>query len=137
MDLENEIRVLKAELRRYRTWVPPGHPYSPIPSKRDVLKKEDKIFKMSEFFYGIDLRLQKQLDLLTHMKEVMNDAPFTPDPQNGYRYFYNNPMFGYGDALMLYGIMRHIAPRKIIEIGTGFSTALMLDVNDRFFRSGH
>ena len=29
--------------------------------------------------------------------------------------------------------MRHFRPQKIVEVGSGFSSAAMLDVNDRFF----
>ena len=30
-------------------------------------------------------------------------------------------------------MIRHLKPKKIIEIGSGFSSALMLDVNDLYF----
>jgi hypothetical protein len=131
--MENELAKLKSELRRYKTWVPPGHPYSPIPSKKDILKKESAIFKLSEGFYGIDLKVEQQRTLYQDLLISFESAPFSDDPKEGFRYFYNNPLFGLGDGLVLYGMLRKLAPHKIIEIGTGFSTALMLDVNEKYF----
>jgi predicted O-methyltransferase YrrM len=34
---------------------------------------------------------------------------------------------------MLYSIIRHCKPKRIIEIGSGFSSAVMLDTNELFF----
>jgi len=42
-------------------------------------------------------------------------------------------MFNHSDALILYSMLRHLRPQKIIEVGSGFSSALMLDVTDIFF----
>lgn len=39
--------------------------------------------------------------------------------------------FGRDDARVLYAILKHFKPKNIIEIGSGFSTALMLDVNEK------
>lgn len=41
-----------------------------------------------------------------------------------------NDFFGYADAWSTYAMMRNFAPSKIIEVGSGFSSALMLDVLD-------
>lgn len=37
---------------------------------------------------------------------------------------------------MLYAILRHFRPRRVIEAGSGFSSALMLDTDERFLESG-
>ncbi|MBT5847202.1 MAG: class I SAM-dependent methyltransferase, partial [Verrucomicrobiales bacterium] len=39
-------------------------------------------------------------------------------------FFYNNPGYGRGDAEMLYNFLRHLKPRRFIEIGCGMSTRL-------------
>jgi hypothetical protein len=36
--------------------------------------------------------------------------------------------------MILYAFLRHYRPRRVIEIGSGFSSALMLDVNDSFLQ---
>jgi len=42
-------------------------------------------------------------------------------------------IFSYGDGIVLYSFLRHFKPRRIIEVGSGFSSAAMLDVNELFF----
>lgn len=46
------------------------------------------------------------------------------------RYHANNRMFGEGSASLLAGALRAIRPRRYVEIGSGFSSAVALDVND-------
>ena len=33
-------------------------------------------------------------------------------------------------------MLRHLAPKRIVEVGSGWSSCAMLDVNDRFLRGG-
>jgi predicted O-methyltransferase YrrM len=42
-------------------------------------------------------------------------------------WFLNNPSFGPGDADMYYLLVRNIKPKKIIEIGSGFSTLVCIE----------
>ena len=41
-----------------------------------------------------------------------------------------NSYFGHGDAVVLFSMLRHLRPKRILEVGSGFSSALMLDTND-------
>jgi predicted O-methyltransferase YrrM len=41
-------------------------------------------------------------------------------------------MYAYGDAASLYAMLRHFRPNRIIEVGSGYSTALMLDYGDQW-----
>jgi hypothetical protein len=43
-----------------------------------------------------------------------------------------NDYFGGGDAVILFGLLQYCSPTRVIEIGSGFSSALMLDTNDVF-----
>jgi len=49
--------------------------------------------------------------------------------------YFDNPNYGYGDGITLYSMIRHLKPRRIIEVGSGFSSAAMLDVNELFFNN--
>lgn len=49
------------------------------------------------------------------------------------RYFYDNPNYGYSDGVVYYCMLRHLRPKRVIEIGAGYSTALLLDTNERQF----
>ena len=87
--------------------------------------------------------LPQQEDLRLDIKEIMvtfaniakfyGDLPFSEHTKVGMRYFYENPAFSYGDAIALFGIMRTFGPRRIVEIGSGYSSCLIMDTNDLFF----
>jgi hypothetical protein len=47
------------------------------------------------------------------------------DPGDG-AYYVNNRAFGSVDGEVLYAMIRHLRPRRVIEIGSGFSTRLTL-----------
>jgi len=51
-------------------------------------------------------------------------------PAAGRRYHSDNNMFGPHSAAMLAGALGSIRPRRYVEIGSGFSSAVVLDVND-------
>ena len=42
-------------------------------------------------------------------------------------------MYSYADAICLYAMMRHLRPKRIIEVGAGHSSCAMLDTNEIFF----
>ncbi|NIR96429.1 MAG: class I SAM-dependent methyltransferase, partial [Gammaproteobacteria bacterium] len=48
------------------------------------------------------------------------------------RYYIDNGFFRHGSAFSLYAMLRQFQPKRVIEIGSGFTSALMLDTNDRF-----
>lgn len=58
--------------------------------------------------------------------------PFEYESSPEKRYCFNNITFEYTDAIILYSFIRHFKPKNIIEIGSGFSSAVMLDTKDIF-----
>jgi methyltransferase family protein len=112
----------------------PGHFYSPIPSLKDIRRDERKIFgNMPESIPGMDLRDAAQMDLLQEFTKYYADMPFSPNKTEGLRYYYDNPAYSYSDAIMLHCMIRHLKPKKIIEVGSGFSSCVIMDTNERFF----
>lgn len=111
---------------------PPGHFYSPIPSITSVRANETSIFAVPENLPGIDLQMAQQVRLIEEFEDVAREQPFSADPAPGLRDHYDNSYFSYGDGLLLYCMLRHHRPARIVEVGSGYSSALMLDVNDRF-----
>ncbi|MFL9915129.1 class I SAM-dependent methyltransferase [Paraburkholderia fungorum] len=115
--------------------VPPGHYYSPIPSLDEVRRIEGKLFDLTmRDMPGIDFREEQQLALLEKFgDQFYAEMPFKEHKTDGLRYYFENPMFSYADGISLYSMIRHLQPRRIVEIGSGFSSAVMLDTNDLFF----
>lgn len=111
---------------------PPGHFYSPIPSRYEVDKRAEAIFAVPESVAGIDLRSQSQLRLVDELRAYHHDQPFGPEPPATGGYHFENPFFGYGDAIVLHCMLRHLRPDRVIEVGSGYSSAVILDTNDGF-----
>ena len=123
---------LYEEHRLYRTPFPPGHYSNPYPSLTEISKWEARIFAARDTIPGVDLRLEEQLRLLEQLGAYYRELPFPDEKDASTRYYFRNPMFAYADGIFLYSVLRHFRPTMVIEIGSGFSSALMLDVAERF-----
>lgn len=114
-------------------FAPPGHFYSPLPDMKLVDHYKATLFGLqTSSIPGIENRTEEQLALVKRFSTYYRELPFKDDPSQGLRYYFNNTWFCYGDAIILYCMLRHLRPRRVIEVGSGFSSAVMLDTNDRF-----
>ncbi|GBF82872.1 class I SAM-dependent methyltransferase [Aphanothece sacrum] len=114
-------------------FVPPGHFYSPIPSLEEIKLNEAKIFDIfPQEIPGINLQQQEQLNLLNIFQAYYDEQPFKQQKTEGLRYYFENDYYSYSDGIFLYCMMRYAQPQKIIEIGSGFSSCVMLDTNELF-----
>jgi len=128
-----ELESGLAALRRACGFVPPGHFYSPLPAFDEILKEESRIFgPVPREIPGVDLREAEQLQLLEQFAKFYPDIPFRIDPTPRLRYHYENPSYAYSDGVMLHCMLRHLKPKRLIEIGSGYSSCVTLDTNDLF-----
>jgi hypothetical protein len=111
--------------------VPPGHHYSPIPSPEDVARAERTAADAGPELPGIDLRAAEQRALLARLVPLYADLPDWERPDAG-RFRYDNDWFTYADAVAYALMLRHARPRRVVEVGAGWSSALALDVDERF-----
>ncbi|HET7434399.1 MAG TPA: class I SAM-dependent methyltransferase [Thermoanaerobaculia bacterium] len=131
--LETERDALRADLGHWRTWMSPGHFYSPIPNAAEVRAREAELFgDPPPALPGIELHVERQLALVHELARFYGELPFSRERSDATRYWYVNPAFSFGDAIVLYSMLRHLQPRRVIEIGSGYSSALMLDTRERF-----
>ena len=129
--------LLLAVGRRLARWrlvrVRNGHYYSPVPSIKELERDAPRIFDRSlRSLPGVELNEADQLALLTQLAAFYAEQPWPETPRDGIRYFFDNYWFGRADALFLYSMIRRFRPGRIVEIGSGFSSAVMLDTNERF-----
>ena len=110
-----------------------GHYYSPLPGREEIERSADALFSATiDVSSNIDLRADAQLGLLEEISGYCAAFDWTSEPVSGRRFHVPNGLFEVSDSMALYGILRHFAPKQIIEIGSGFSSALMLDTDDLF-----
>jgi predicted O-methyltransferase YrrM len=114
-------------------FVEPGHFCSVVPSHEErsrYIKDQKPDFNMA----GIDLNEEKQINLLNEFVRYYKEMPFPAEKSDTFRYYLHNPAYSYGDGITLYCMLRHFESKRVIEIGSGYSSCLMMDVNDRFFQ---
>jgi predicted O-methyltransferase YrrM len=111
-----------------------GHFYSPIVSKADLDLYEDFLWskKNTSTLPSIQLRPEQQKSLLVELSKHYDELPFTEEESAKNRYYYKNGTYSYTDGIMLFSMIRHFKPKRIIEIGSGYSSAVMLDTRDKF-----
>lgn len=116
---------------------PPGHYSSPIVSVDDIKNRENDIWKGLHVngINGINLNTEEQLLLLKEFVKYYKEMPFGDQKKDNLRYYFDNIYYSYTDALTLYSFIRHYKPKKIIEVGSGFSSALMLDTRNLFLNN--
>ncbi|MCM3904765.1 MAG: class I SAM-dependent methyltransferase [Pyrinomonadaceae bacterium] len=129
--LEEQLSAAFFQLPQIR-FVPPGHFYSPLPDLKEIDKERERIYRLPQGADGVDLNSERQQSLLRELFQFYPSFCWKDEPTEEHRYWLNNDYFGWGDAVILFGMLRHFTPKRIIEVGSGFSSALMLDTNDMF-----
>ncbi len=111
------VRAVISDVRR-PPWVAPGHFYSPRVSPSDVARAIDGKRQP----VGIDVREEEQLAFAQQLG--LETPPARRWTTVG------NTMFGPADAAIYRAVLLHVRPRRVVEIGSGYSTAVALDVAD-------
>lgn len=110
---------------------PAGHFYSPVPNWKEVARDAKRLFRAGRPLHGIDLRADEQLALFHELVQLYREVPY--GRRDDLRYTLDNPNFGPGDAVILHLMIRHLRPRRIVEVGSGYSSCVMVDTNELFF----
>jgi len=120
---------LLEERARFQEGWAPGHFYSPIPSLDDVRRREAEIFAIPPEIPGVDLNEAGQLALLRMLAERYPSNPYVGGGRP-VRYTADNPNFALPEAITLYGMILHLRPTRIVEVGSGHSSTVILDALD-------
>ena len=113
---------------------PPGHFYSPVVDPGIVDRA--RVWPYRPEVLGIDFNDASHTRILRD--EFPNfiaefDYPKTLEVTPALSSFFrDNTQFAWLDAPALFVLLRALAPARIIEVGSGFSSLLMADVNRRF-----
>jgi len=137
--------LFKAYLERHKEFgYAPGHYLSPIPDLQEVQNNAHKIFG-NENIADIEFNTQQQFDLLQELTAYYSSVPYaftqnskeikneSLSKKSALRYDPTDAWYRYSDVIFLIAVMQHFKPKKVIEIGSGHSSAVMLDANEIFF----
>jgi hypothetical protein len=81
---------------------------------------------------GVEIDEAAMLQLWSKLALLIEKAPFAEQKVENLRYYYDNGFFTFFDGQMYFAMIGHFKPRRIIEIGSGFSSAVVLDARDYF-----
>ena len=112
-----------------------GHFYSLYPDIDKIMKKSEKVFNPNKQILDIDFHEDHQLSILNQMINLYSTLPkweyisvelgSTP-----LRHRFGNTSLSAGDAIGLHCMLRILKPRKVIEVGSGYTSAVTLDTNE-------
>ena len=117
---------------------PAGHFYSPVVDPEYIKVRENQIWpNHPPEICGIDFNVEAQKALLlSNFRKLLRDFSYPLDASNTNNshdcYYLNNDQFAGLDARALYVILRKHQPRRMIEVGSGFSSLLAADVNRKW-----
>lgn len=124
-------KVLRRALRwtfpfweRLGIHVTPDHYYSPIPALKDL---KDELWEKEVRPSGLSLNEEYQVGFLNDVCSRFKneyDAFGLRKAEGDCPYYVYNGSFGEIDGDILYCMVRHFRPKKVIEIGSGWSTLL-------------
>jgi len=106
---------------------PPGHFHSPLPSQQDIEEHRSHRLDLDADLPAIDLRVEEQVELLRKLSSEIADHPFASRQGRRPRFDFDNEWFTSYDALVYAALLRVYDPKRVIEVGSGFSTAILLD----------
>ena len=115
---------------------PDGHFYSPVVNTADMEARRLEIWPPDPELPGIEFDDAFEQQVLRELlPRYLRDFDY---PETGtedapdLRFFVRNGQFSYLDCRVLFALLRHWRPARMIEVGSGFSTLLSADVNQRF-----
>lgn len=131
----NYIIVFLRTILKYKHYLPlnifpHGHFYSPIVSKNDIDQFQDIIWEEKKIIKGIDLNNEVQLHYLKEVEKEYRNLSFSEEKTSPNDYYYNNGSYEYTDGVTLGSFMKFFKPNRIIEIGSGFSSLLMINIKE-------
>jgi methyltransferase family protein len=131
---KHQVELEKNHIQHvFESWVPPGHFYSPFPDLDEVERRADDIFDVSRDPIGIDLREADQLALFETLAGFLEgDLPFPAEAGGDSRYHLDNPSYSWSDGMVLHAMLRHLRPRRVVEVGSGYSSAMTLDTTEHW-----
>lgn len=119
---------------------PNGHFYSPVCNPFDLALRHDELWPTKPpTCLGIDFNdASHKIILNTWFKKYLPnyDYPEKGGKDEDLNFFYTqNSQFSWLDSRAAFVLLRALSPNRIIEVGSGYSSLLMADINQRFLGS--
>lgn len=113
-----------------RLFVPPGHFYSPVVDPAELARDGFAERRARDGLLALDLDFERMAGLFHRLMAHVPRIDFPTHRQAGRRFYFENDMYSYGDAIILAAMVREFRPARYVEVGSGFSSAVVLDTLD-------
>src|SRR5258708_19064356 len=120
-----QLRTLTMLNPSYKAARLPGHYTSALLDLRKIDEAEK--FDGEQLWQSTDLRPEAQRSYYEALLSGTTDLKFPKQRTPGRAYYSDNDWFATADAFTLSAIMQKEKPARVIEVGSGFSSAVMLD----------
>jgi hypothetical protein len=132
---ETALALMRSAFRMFQRigiTVSPNHYYWPVPDFREL---ESRKWPAEEEPVGLDLAFERQIEFLqTVVPQYQKEWESSSAPFFGVSYNYNNGFFETIDAEIAYCLVRQYKPRRIVEVGGGYSSRVMAAALDQNFK---
>jgi predicted O-methyltransferase YrrM len=117
-----------------KLYYPPGHFYSPIvdPEEADQHISAIEARPAPRMIRGIAIDRAEMVRTWHKLLPLIASSPFKERPSGRFRYAFENPYYSWGDGNVLHAMIRLYRPKRIMEIGGGWSSICMIDTIDHF-----
>lgn len=113
--------------------LPPGHFYSPEIDRDELRRRADRVWSPHSVPPpGIDFREAVQRQTLASFGPLAHEFDYGSAPSATASFFEPNGKFEGMDSRSLFCFLRTSRPRRLIEVGAGYSSLLIADVKHRF-----
>jgi len=118
------LRMSKSALLSVGVFPIRNHYYEPMFDYRGTARKK-------RLLPGINLNVESQISLANSLTFTNELASILDESSHSLDFTINNRAFGPGDAEYWYQLIRHKKPRRIVEIGSGYSTLMAIKATER------
>lgn len=123
-----EYKAANSVTPKYRI----GHYYSPVVDPKFAERYVAKVDPNQRQLPGIRIEDEAMVELWRSFDRFLSPRPFPIEQTEGHRYWFANRAYAFTDGTLLHCMLRHINPKRIIEVGSGYSSACTLETAERF-----
>lgn len=115
-----------------KLYAPPGHFYSPIVDVDEARAHLARIDRAPAQIPGITIDKAAMLEEWQALLPFLGTIQFPETKTASTRYAFDNPSYSWGDGSVLHAMLRRHKPRRLIEVGSGWSSACAIDTIEQF-----
>lgn len=116
--------------KQEKLFVPPGHFYSPIVNTKrafEIIKSPMPQGNYPETLPDLPINKRNILQQWHELVPLMSTSKLPAERQINRSYYLDNKAFGWGDAYVYNALLRNKKPKRVVEIGSGYSSSCAIE----------